>query len=423
MVSSFHGLELGKRGLSVGQASIATTGQNIANVNTKGYSRQQVNSSASPSLDIWTGQGANTGQLGTGVNLDSITRVRDQFLDQQFRDHSETLGQWQAKQTTLDRLETIINEPSDSGLNTSMDQLKNAWQDLANEPDSLSAQAVVKERAQGFIEVVQSMNKSMDSLKTELTQQSEAAVAEANGYLEQIAELNKIIARDGSQSNDLKDKRDVLVEELSTLMSIKVDEKSNGSYSISLASNNQSLVSGEEVFKIDHKTGAGENEVYGGKLAGWSESMDIAKDYQANLNKVVGDFAAANSMSATGGKDQALFIGNVADFNLSELKVNYEASPLKQPAVTEKTSEAAQSDFRKLVSQLGAQSQAAINSVTNHGAALQATENRRQSVTGVSLDEEMANLIKYQHSYNAAARLVTTTDEMLDTIINRMAAR
>ena len=423
MVSSFHGLELGKRGLSVGQASIATTGQNIANVNTKGYSRQQVNSSASPSLDIWTSQGANTGQLGTGVNLDSITRVRDRFLDQQFRDHSETLGQWQAKQTTLDRLETIVNEPSDSGLNTSMNQLLSAWQDLANEPDSLSAQAVVKERAQGFIEVAQSMNTSMDSLKTELTQQSEAVVAEANGYLEQIAELNKIIARDGNQTNDLKDKRDVLVEELSTLMSVKVDEKSNGSYSISLTSNSQLLVSDEKVFKIDHKTGAGENEIYGGKLAGWSESMDIAKDYQANLNKVVGDFAAANSMSATGGKDQALFIGNAADFKLSELKVNYEASPLKQPAVTGKTSEAAQSDFRKLVSQLGAQSQAAINSVTNHGAALQATENRRQSVTGVSLDEEMANLIKYQHSYNAAARLVSTTDEMLDTIINRMAAR
>ncbi|MGB6408950.1 MAG: flagellar hook-associated protein FlgK, partial [Planococcus donghaensis] len=102
MTSTFHGLELGRRGLAVGQASLTTTGQNIANVNTKGYSRQQVNSSASPSLDVWTNQGANTGQLGTGVSIDSITRVRDRFLDQQFRDHSETLGQWQAKQTTLD---------------------------------------------------------------------------------------------------------------------------------------------------------------------------------------------------------------------------------------------------------------------------------------------------------------------------------
>ncbi len=423
MVSTFHGLELGRRGLAVGQASLTTTGQNIANVNTKGYSRQQVNSSASPSLDVWTGQGANTGQLGTGVTIDSITRVRDSFLDQQVRDHSETLGQWQAKQTTLDRLETIINEPSTNGLNSAMDELKSAWQDLANEPDSSAAQAIVKERAQAVVEVAQSMNKSMDSLKNELTEQTQQTVDKANGYLKQIAELNKSIVNDGNQANDLKDKRDVLVEELSTLMSIKVDEKSNGSYSISLASNNQSLVNGQVVSEIEDKTETDGNKFYGGKLAGLSESLDIATNYQSSLNKVVKDFAQANGMSTMGGKDQSLFIGDAENFNVSELKVNYEASALKKPVATAETSEAAQRDFRKLVSQLGAQSQAATNSVTNHGAALQATENRRQSVTGVSLDEEMANLIKYQHSYNAAARLVTMTDQMLDTIINRMAAR
>lgn len=423
MASTFHGLELGRRGLAVGQASLSTTGQNIANVNTKGYSRQQVNSSASPSLDVWTSQGAGTGQLGTGVAIDSITRVRDRFLDQQVREHTDTLGQWQAKQTTLDRLETLVNEPSASGLNNAMDVLKNAWQDLANEPDSLAAQAIVKERAQGFVEVAQSMNTSMDNLKTELTQQTQETVAQANGYLKQIAELNTSIVRDGHQSNDLKDKRDVLIEELSTLMSITVDEKANGSYSISLASNNQPLVAGGTVSEIDVKTEKDDNKTYGGKLAGLSESMDIATTYQNTLKMVVKDFTQANGLSATSGGDQALFTGNAANFTIAELAVNYAASPLKLPVTTGKTSEAAQSDFRKLVSQLGAESQAATNSITNHRAALQATENRRQSITGVSLDEEMTNLIKYQHSYNAAARLVTMTDQMLDTIINRMAAR
>jgi len=152
-----------------------------------------------------------------------------------------------------------------------------------------------------------------------------------------------------------------------------------------------------------------------------SESMDAATSYQTNLTKVVSNFVEANGMSTAGGKDQALFVGNATDFKLSELKVNYEASPLTQQPATGKTAAAAQSDFRKLVSQLGAQSQAAVNAVSNHSTTLQATENRRQSVTGVSLDEEMANLVKYQHSYNAAARLVSMTDQMLDTIINRMA--
>ncbi|ANU24596.1 flagellar hook-associated protein FlgK [Planococcus donghaensis] len=421
MVSTFHGLELGKRGLSVGQASLSTTGQNIANVNTKGYSRQQVNSSASPSLSVWTAQGANTGQLGTGVTIDSITRVRDRFLDQQFRDHSETLGQWQAKQTTLDRLETIVNEPSDSGLNSAMNSLNSAWQDLANEPDSLSAQAIVKERAQGFVEVAQSMNKSMTNLKSELTQQTQEAVAEANDYLKQITELNKSIVRNGNQSNDLKDKRDALVEDLSKLMAVKVDEKSDGSYSISLSSNKQALVAGEKVSEIDVDSVTTNPKSYGGKLAGLGASMDSAIHYQDKLISVVKNFTQANTMTKTGGADQALFIGDADNFNLSELKVNYAAKPLKQPAATDKPSEDAQSYFRELVSELGAESQAAISSVTNHEATLQATENRRQSVTGVSLDEEMANLVKYQHSYNAAARLVSMTDQMLDTIINRMA--
>ncbi|TWT04475.1 flagellar hook-associated protein FlgK [Planococcus sp. CPCC 101016] len=423
MVSSFHGLELGKRGLSVGQASIATTGQNIANVNTKGYSRQQVNASASASVDIWTNSGANSGQLGTGVNLDSITRVRDQFLDQQHRDQSGTLSQWEAKQATLDRLETVINEPSDTGLNSAMDQLWNAWQDLGNEPTSLSAQAVVKERAQAFVEVAQSMNASMENLKSDLVQQSQSTVAEANAYLKQIADLNSSIVRSGSQANDLRDKRDEAVEGLSKLMSVKVEEKTDGSYSIKLKSTDASLVAGTQVTNIDYKTGAGENEIYGGKLAGLSQSMEIADDYHKEMNKVVEGFVTANGMSAAGGKESRLFIGNTTDFNISTLKVNYNMEDSKIPASMESGSQSAKSDFRVLVSKLGAQSQAAVNTVVNHETTLLATENRRQSVTGVSLDEEMANLIKYQHSYNAAARLVSMTDQMLDTIINRMAAR
>lgn len=419
MVSTFHGLELGKRGLSVGQASLSTTGQNIVNVNTKGYSRQQVNSSASPSLDVWTAQG--TSQLGTGVSIDSITRVRDRFLDQQFRDHSETLGQWQAKQATMDRLETIVNEPSTSGLNSSMDALKNAWQDLANEPDSLAAQAIVKERAQGFVDTAKTMNKSMSNLKNELTLQTQETVTEANGYLKQIAELNKSIVRGGNQSNDLKDKRDALVEDLSKLMSVKVDEKPNGSYSVSLASNNQALVTGEVVSEITDADVAANPKSFGGKLTGLSESMDSAIYYQNKFNSVVKNFAQENTMSKTGGADQALFTGDADNFDVAALEVNYAASPLKQPAATGNAAKDAQSYFRELVSELGAESQSATNSVTSHGATLQATENRRQSVAGVSLDEEMANLIKYQHSYNAAARLVSMTDQMLDTIINRMA--
>lgn len=408
MVSTFHGLETGKRALSAGQASISTTGHNIANANTKGYSRQQVNQSTSPSLDIWT-NGANPSQLGSGVSIDSITRVRDHFLDNQYRDQSSTLADAQTKQAAFDRLESIINEPSDSGLNSAMDQLANAWQDLANDPDSVSAQAVLKQRAQEFVEVAQAMDSSMTNMKTDLGQQKTGAIADANGYLEQIASLNDSIVRGGNTSNDLKDQRDVLVEKLSALAPIKVDAQANGSYTISLVQKEGAavaLVTGKTAGEI------GDLEAAGGKIGGLTTALNKVEENQTALAGVTAGFVTANNNNGTGEKL----------FN-EDGSVNFAGNITEVPPNLKAEVGGVKSDYQKLVSVLGAESQSATRSVANFEASLQATENRRQSVSGVSLDEEMANLVKFQHSYNAAARLISTTDQMLDTIINRMAAR
>ena len=414
MVSTFHGLETGKRALSVGQASINTTGHNIANANTKGYSRQQVNQSTSPSLDVWTNS-TNPGQLGSGVSIDSINRVRDRFLDNQHRDQSSTLGEAEAKEAAFDRLESIINEPSDAGLNAAMDQLWTAWQDLSNNPDSASAQAVVKERAQAFVETAQAMDSSLANMKVDLGQQKAAAVSEANDYLAQIASLNDSIVRGGSQSNDLLDQRDMLVEKLSALAPIKVDAQSNGSYTISLVQKEGApvaLVTGTTVNPID-----GDTEVAGGKIAGLTAAENKVQENHDQLIAVATKFAAANNNTEGG---SPLF-SNTA--SIAAMAVDFGATLGAPTAAMETGVKDVKTDYQKLVSVLGAQSQSATRSAANFEAALQATENRRQSVSGVSLDEEMANLVKFQHSYSAAARLISTTDQMLDTIINRMAAR
>lgn len=412
MVSTFHGLETGKRALSVGQASIATTGHNIANANTKGYSRQQVNQSTTPSLDVWTNS-TNPGQLGSGVSIDSITRVRDRFLDNQHRDQSATLGDAQAKQAAFDRLESIINEPSDSGLNAAMDQLANAWQDLSNNPDSVSAQAVLKQRAQEFVEVAESMNNSLGNMKVDLQAQKTAALKEAEGYLNQIDNLNKSIARSGGQSNDLLDQRDAAVEALSKLVQIKVTEK-DGAYKIDFPSSDLTYADGALVLEADGK-------VAGGKIAGLQASIDKVEEHLTGTGEngkikglagIAQDFIDANNNNGAGGKL----------FN-ADGTVNFAGNITEAPPNLKTEISAVKSDYQELVSVLGAQSQSATRSIANFEATLQATENRRQSVSGVSLDEEMANLVKFQHSYSAAARLISTTDQMLDTIINRMAAR
>lgn len=426
MVSTFHGLELGKRGLMVGQASIATTGHNIANANTKGYSRQQVNTSTSPSLNIWANGHVNPNQLGTGVSLDSITRVRDQFLDGQFRDQNGTLGEWSVSQETLDRLESIINEPSNTGLQSAMDQLSAAWQDLDNDPNSTSAKAVLQERAQEFVTTAQAMYSSMTNLKTDLTQQTTAKIDEVNGYLEQISALNQSIKRNGANSNDLLDRRDVLVEELSKIVSIKVDQQADGTNNITLSSNGASLVNGINHTDIaDQSAGTDGNKLFGGELAGITKSLETVTDYQRDLTTTVEMFAGANGMSQDDfdptTNTENLFTKDAATFTIKGLSVNEDATKYTPPDNMELDTKNAKKTFQTIASGLGAASQAATNYVANYEAALLATDSRRQSVTGVSLDEEMANLIKYQHSYSAAARMISTTDQMLDTIINRMA--
>ena len=397
-MSTFHTLETGRRGLAAGQASLSTTGHNIANANTKGYSRQQVNTSSAASLEVWTSQGK--GQLGTGVSVDSVMRVRDRFLDQQYRGHTAELAEWQTKSEALGNVETILGEPGENGLNASMGRLWSAWQDLESDPSNAAVQAVVKERAQAFADVAKTIDRSMGELTVELTDRAAATQKEAQTLIARIEELNKHISQNGAQANDLRDARDAAVDELSQLMDIKVTEKADGSYTLALASNNQPVKSGESI----------DLEAAGGKLGGLGQSLATVKNYQQKINTAVTEFAQAN--------------GNVFETAspAGELSVATDA-PLELPKGLDEGVKKVQAEFRAIVSGLGAEGQTAGYAVSAQEQLIVSTENRRQAVTGVSLDEEMSNLVKFQHAYNAAARLVSTTDEMLDTIINRMAAR
>ena len=183
-------------------------------------------------------------------------------------------------------------------------------------------------------------------------------------------------------------------------MDIKVTEKADGSYALALASNNQPVKSGEPV----------ELQAAGGKLGGLGQALTTVENYQQKINTAVTEFAQAN--------------GNVFETAspASELSVAKDAQ-LELPKGLDVGVKNVQADFRAIVSGLGAEGQTAGYAVSSQEQLIVSTDNRRQAVAGVSLDEEMSNLVKFQHAYNAAARLVSTTDEMLDTIINRMAAR
>lgn len=153
MTSTFHGLETAKRSIFTTQTALNTTGHNISNANTVGYSRQRVNFSAARPIEAY-GYSHSTaaGQLGTGVEATSITRVRDKFLDSQYYSEYKWLGNYTVQTDTLDKLETIVNEPSDTGLQTVISNFWNSWSDLSKTPESSDGRAVLVEQTKAMMD-------------------------------------------------------------------------------------------------------------------------------------------------------------------------------------------------------------------------------------------------------------------------------
>lgn len=232
MYSTFHGLETARRGMVTHQASLYTTGHNIANANTPGYSRQRVNLAQSepfpkPALnrpDI-------PGQLGTGVHAESITRVRDQFLDMQYRNENSKYGYWAARFASLEKMEDIMNEPSTTGLANSMDKFWNALQDLSVHPEDSGARAVVRDRGKALAETFNYVSDSLKTVQRGISEEIGGTVHNVNTILRQINNLNEQIAKvepHGYIPNDLYDRRDVLVDQLSQIVNIQVERVPSG---------------------------------------------------------------------------------------------------------------------------------------------------------------------------------------------------
>lgn len=520
MRSTFHGLEVAKRGLYAQQTAIATAGHNITNANTPGYSRQRVNFSAAAAIDV---PGLNRtytpGQLGTGVTFSSIERMRERFLDDQFRYEAGSYGAWNVQKDVLEKLELIFGEPGETGMSSVIDAFWNAWQELSREPENLEARAVVKERSQALLDVFQHADRKLTELKDDLSTNLDLKLTQANTYIQQIAQLNGEIRRIenvGDQANDLMDQRDLLVDKLAELVQIDVKIGSDGLYEIALVnadgSAGQVLVdeNGPQFFQTTtDNTGTIDplNTVTGGEIYGIIHSRDtLVAAYQEQLNamfagiifgEVTVNIPAGSVLpvdvedvdghtypaetavpdggikvvvngingllqlgwtvreNANGDAQQGvpLFDGfdennfSIQDVQLNDqiahdlgmiaasFRIDDEGNVLKgngdlalaiaqlrdgEFQFGDEMSGTFDEYFRAVLGQLGVQTQEATRQTNNQKVILNAVDQRRMSVSGVSLDEEMTNLIQFQHAYNAAARMMTTLDQMFETIINRM---
>lgn len=233
MISTFHGLETSRRALTASQGALYTTGHNIANANTPGYSRQRVNLvQGEPFPNPGMNRPAIPGQLGTGVKVDSIQRYREAFLDAQFRGENSKQGYWDARFVSLQKMEDIMNEPSPDGIAASMDRFWNALQDLSVHPEDSGARSVVRQRGYALAETFNYVSNSLKTVQTDLMKEIEQTERDINTILRQINSINFEISKiepHGYVTNDLYDRRDLLVDQLSQYMNIKVtSEKSKG---------------------------------------------------------------------------------------------------------------------------------------------------------------------------------------------------
>ncbi|MFH7320868.1 flagellar hook-associated protein FlgK [Desulfurivibrio sp. D14AmB] len=242
-----HVLNIAKQALLTHQMSIQVTGHNVANVDTPGYTRQSLSLKANEAIPV------GTGLLGGGVMGDTITRNYDQFMVERIARQSSLMGNLEAQQQALRVVEPIFNEARGLALNDLLNQFWNSWQELSDNPETLASRQNVLQHGQLLVDHLGIMNGEIIRARSDIGVSLKAGINDVNSLTTQIAELNaKIstaeVAR--GQANDLRDRRDNLVKELSSLLDISQFADKNGSYTILLA-NGHPLVEGQESWRVD----------------------------------------------------------------------------------------------------------------------------------------------------------------------------
>jgi flagellar hook-associated protein 1 FlgK len=564
-MSTFSGLSIGLRALETQRKSLDVTGHNIANANNEDYNKQRaIHSTTYPHTKPGMSTGFSNGQMGTGVEVEMIERVKDQFVNGQMMRENQSSAYWEELSQGLEKLEYIINEPSDSGISSTINQFWNSLQDLSNDPNDTAARNMVRENARTMIDAFQSVDSQLKDYQTNLNQNLENVKDDINNTAERIADLNKQIISvksTGQNPNDLLDKRDALFKELNR--NINVQGREDGLGNLIITTDGRQIVNGADHYELEVDPGDGENTAElihsrtgdpieptngqtkamfdlrddkisfyreklenlaaglvsefndrhstgydlegnqagnffrgleniaeGSKIAEMALSAEIEKEgglakiaagnYSSDPtvvglgeveNTALGDYAVdvkenesnadqwditisdldGNPLNSTTiDKESAKGIevitnadgevtginfvdsgdgdfdliprdAGTAEIGLSQSagsgdNASYLSAMFDSGQIVEGTS--IEGYFRTIISSVGAESQRSQEMESNQEAVLNQLKSLDRSVSGVSLDEEMANLIKYQQAYNSAAKYITKTDEILQTLIN-----
>jgi flagellar hook-associated protein 1 len=427
MISTFTGLQTALSGLEASQAAIDTTGENISNANTPGYTRQVVQTSENASLIIpaLSEQGGGT-DLGTGVSISSISRLRDQFLDIQYRAQNTLTSNANTNSSELQQVQTALNEPSSSGLQSIMSQFWSSWSSLASNPSSSAAQQAVIDTGQTLAQTFNALSQQMSTVQTQAGQQY-ATLTGSNGQVAQdagqIATLNAQIVQAtqaGQSPNALLDQRDNLLDDLSSLAQTSVTNQSDGSVTVSFGGAATPLVTGSTVTWPQTLTSSAGGRL--GALLTLSSSTGPIGQFQSALDNVAGQvISSVNALQPSSpffsGTSASTIAVAATPSSIQTSSSSTSGADLAQ-GIANLSGGAADQSYAAFVAQVGDGVQAAENTQSTSQAVLTAVSNQRQSVSGVSLDEEMTNLIQFQQAYQASARVMNAINSSLSTLMS-----
>jgi flagellar hook-associated protein 1 len=463
-------MDVGKRSMMNSQTALQTVGHNIANKSTEGYSRQRV--------DLVTNEPTGMGKLriGNGARATSVTRINNPFIEKQIERERNGLGRKEAEAQSMMRVEQVFNEQDNKGLNKYVGDFFNAFRELSNSPESLAIRSLVKESGQFLANDFKRVSTQLTKIQDEIDFQMSVHVSEINEITREISQLNEkiqTVEMNSLEANDERDRRDLLIKKLGEKLDIKYGESDDGLVTIT-AANSAILVSGgsqrdlnvapgparpgkkDGNFEIYYK--ATENgtpmnitrQVKGGALGGLIETRDgyindtLSKvdELAYTLSREIND-AHTNGFDGYNRQGVAFFKPlNGKEGAAANLEVNTSVTldPGKVVAasgpggpgdnrvanlISAMQYKQFMSDgthtfddfYNNIVGNVGVSANKANSELEAQKGIVAQLNNIRESISGVSLDEETTKMIEYQKAYDASAKLIKTADEMLDTVL------
>lgn len=460
----------GVSGMMASRAAVATTGHNIANAGTEGYSRQRVEMEAAPSR----GAVGSKSVIGTGTLISRVGRINDEYIEKQIRNGNRDLAHFEEKDVVMRQVEDVFNEMNGDGLNRLISRFFNDFRRLANEPDSEAIRQSIRESSQALVNDFHRLRHEVEEVRRHIDSRLEGHSREVNSYAEEIRDLNtriKAIELGGASANDLQDKRDLVMKKLGAYMDLAVHKDEAGNFVVDIRGVGPLVVGpNAEKFSVfrspaddqgkpegayDVKTSASAkgivtHQIKGGKMGALLEArdktlstvLDRLDELALSLSTAVNEIHVQgyNRHGAQGihffkpldlqhraaeflelSDEVRASVNNISTAAVPDSpgdnRIAIAISGLQGAKLMNEGRANADDFYNSIVSDIGVAAARNRSGINQQRDIVTQLNKMREQISGVSIDEETTHLMQFQHAYDASAKVIQVADEMLKTVL------